>query len=595
MHRVYNSAFMNMLRDEDNAKYRAVMKNTLEFDPEILKRFVNFMNNPDEESAVAQFGKGDKYFGVSAMLSTLPGLPMFGHGQIEGYAEKYGMEYQRAYWDEQPDGYLLERHEREIFPLLHRRYLFADVEQFLLYDFFGTEGTVNEDVFAYSNRFHDQRALVIYHNRFATARGWIRSSVAYSVKANDDGDRVLVQRTLGEGLGLRPDEDTYYVFRDSLTNLEYIREGRELWERGLHVELDAYKCHVFLDWREVRDDQRYRYRQLAAYLNGRGVPSVAEALQELFLRPVHEPFRELVNAATFRQLMAARVSEADGQADPDLLADIEARMLRLLRAIESFAADNAETTAPDDVDAAVAASVEATPSEEAVAREICHKLEATLHLPIIAHRYPLPRSRKYKAAVVVLDAHLDDDAAAWATLFSWLFVHALGAVVEASVPETQSLSWMDEWLLGKLVAAALQDPSGLSDSERSLGLDEATAQRMVGLIKVLIAHHRWFETEAASGQRAHRILLSWLRDREVHRFIQVNRYEGILWFNKESFEQLLSWMLTVAVVEISADSDLSEDEVSREIAASYDLVRRFQQAADASEYQIAGLLESVQA
>ena len=33
MHRVYNSAFMNMLRDEENAKYRLVIKNTLEFDP----------------------------------------------------------------------------------------------------------------------------------------------------------------------------------------------------------------------------------------------------------------------------------------------------------------------------------------------------------------------------------------------------------------------------------------------------------------------------------------------------------------------------------------------------------------------------------
>ena len=59
MHRVYNSAFMNMLRDEDNAKYRSVMKNTLEFDPEVLKRFVNFMNNPDERTAVDQFGKSD--------------------------------------------------------------------------------------------------------------------------------------------------------------------------------------------------------------------------------------------------------------------------------------------------------------------------------------------------------------------------------------------------------------------------------------------------------------------------------------------------------------------------------------------------------
>src|SRR5262249_43301943 len=48
MHRVYNSAFMHMMRDEDNAKYRTLMKNTLEFDPEILRRYVNFQNNPDE-------------------------------------------------------------------------------------------------------------------------------------------------------------------------------------------------------------------------------------------------------------------------------------------------------------------------------------------------------------------------------------------------------------------------------------------------------------------------------------------------------------------------------------------------------------------
>ncbi len=73
MHRVYNSAFMNMLRDEKNAKYRLLVKNTLEFDPEILKRFVNFMNNPDEKTAIEQFGTGDKYFGVATVLATMPG------------------------------------------------------------------------------------------------------------------------------------------------------------------------------------------------------------------------------------------------------------------------------------------------------------------------------------------------------------------------------------------------------------------------------------------------------------------------------------------------------------------------------------------
>ncbi len=82
---------------EENDKYHDLIKNTLDFNPEILKRYVNFMSNPDEETAVNQFGKGDKYFGVAMLMVTLPGLPMFGHGQIEGFSEKYGMEYKRAY------------------------------------------------------------------------------------------------------------------------------------------------------------------------------------------------------------------------------------------------------------------------------------------------------------------------------------------------------------------------------------------------------------------------------------------------------------------------------------------------------------------
>ncbi len=136
MHRVYNSAFMHMLRDEDNAKYRQVIKNTLEFDPQVLKRYVNFMNNPDEKTASEQFGTTDKYFGVCTLMVTLPGLPMIGHGQIEGYREKYGMEYRHAKWDELEDEGLVHGHEWRIFPLTHRRALFAEVENFWLYDFF---------------------------------------------------------------------------------------------------------------------------------------------------------------------------------------------------------------------------------------------------------------------------------------------------------------------------------------------------------------------------------------------------------------------------------------------------------------------------
>ena len=191
MHRVYNSAFMNMLMAEDNAKYRLSVKNVLEFDPEILKRYVNFMNNPDEETAIAQFGHDDKYFGVCTMMVTMPGLPMIGHGQIEGYHEKYGMEYRRAYRDEQPDVDLVQRHEREIFPLMQRRHVFSGVRNFLLFDFYTPEGGVNEDVFAYSNSAGDilgtgERALVLYNNKFTEAR-WLHPGLGCILR--EDGSR----------------------------------------------------------------------------------------------------------------------------------------------------------------------------------------------------------------------------------------------------------------------------------------------------------------------------------------------------------------------------------------------------------------------
>ena len=71
MHRVYNSAFMNLLKREENAKYRKILKDILAYNPEIMKRYVNFMNNPDEATDVEQFGIGDKYFGVATLLATL--------------------------------------------------------------------------------------------------------------------------------------------------------------------------------------------------------------------------------------------------------------------------------------------------------------------------------------------------------------------------------------------------------------------------------------------------------------------------------------------------------------------------------------------
>ena len=304
MHRVYNSAFMNMLKREENAKYRETIKNTQEFDKDILKRFVNFMNNPDEETAVAQFGKGDKYFGACTLMATLPGLPMFGHGQLEGFEEKYGMEYRRAYRDETADRALVERHEREIFPLLKRRRLFSGVERFLLYDYVAPDGSVNENVFAYSNGEGDERALVVYNNAFARAEGRLRESSPYAEKL-PGGEKRITRSSLASALGLvgggraSSGRERFCVMREQRSELWFIRRSRELAEGGLGVILDGYQSQVFLDFFELEDDERGLYADVCDTLGGAGTPDFSATVQDVALRDLYAVLAALASPELF--------------------------------------------------------------------------------------------------------------------------------------------------------------------------------------------------------------------------------------------------------------------------------------------------------
>ena len=606
MHRVYNSAFMNMLRDEENAKYRHLIKSTLEFDPQILKRYVNFMNNPDERTAVDQFGKGDKYFGVCTLMVTLPGLPMLGHGQIEGFTEKYGMEFRRAMWDEQPDGSLISRHGREIFPLLHKRYLFSDVEQFVMYDFYTADGAVCEDVFAHSNRHGDERALVLVHNKFADVRGWIRASVAALSPA--DGGRALAQTTLSQGLGLTPDEGWFTLFRDLVTGLEYIRNNRELADKGLYVELDAYKRHVFLDFRQVQDDPAGRYAQIAAHLSGRGVPSVEGAMRELVLQPVLKPFREAIDGALLYRLIEARESVLAGdKLDPALLDDVAARVERAYEAANTFAHGTADAVA-------IAADIRRKLEAMLVGRVSNPPLPAggQVATPTVGRvsNPPMPTGGQVADGQVsnlpyLLGAHAPADMASWVAGFAWLFVHAIGKTTGEQDFAAMSRALLDEWRLGVVI----------TDAARELGLEEGAAAHALSLVKVLVSHQRWFDRLAVAEpagkvkDRANEMsdtsevsdiwgsvslksfMQDMLADADVRDYLGVNRYQGVLWFNKESFERLTWWLAFLAYLDqagrATPTTQAGPDGVSRAIQA-------LQQAERRSEYQVDKLLAAIE-
>src|SRR5919197_5225815 len=449
MHRVYNSAFMHMLRDEDNAGYRRVMKDTLEFDPEILKRYVNFMSNPDEKTAVEQYGKGDKYFGVATLMATLPGLPMLGHGQLEGFGEKYGMEFRRAAWGETPDEGLVAAHERLIAPILHRRGDYAEVRDFLLYDVVGSDGHVRDDVFAYSNGSGGSRSLVVYHNRFAETEGWIRESSPYAVK-QPDGSKHQVRRTLAQGLGLPDDGAIWLRFRDSRAGLEYLRSVGEVRDRGLHVSVRAYETSVFGEFRELADPAGI-WGRLAEGLGGRGVPSPGEALLELWLNPTHDAVR----AAVADPALDGLVRHGRSTSDEGLRRAIEPVVVAV-RDATSTSGDVATVTS-------LAAGRLARLAERASSRagrdgqDGHHRQGASSAIDAVAAAFTDPWHR--------------------AVLASWSILEALGRLAAPAMAGPTARAWFDELRLGPVLATALRDR----------GLDEAQAWAAAERVRSLLA------------------------------------------------------------------------------------------------------------
>ncbi len=536
MHRVYNSAFMNMLRDEQNANYRLVIRNTLEFDPEVLKRYVNFMNNPDERTAVDQFGKGDKYFGICTLMATLPGLPMFGHGQVEGLAERYGMEYRRAYHDERPDPWMIERHERQIAPLLHRRALFAEAREFLLYDLVTESGHVNEDVFAYSNRRGDERALVIYHNRYTTTHGWIRLSCAYAEK-QADGGRVLRRRTLGEALGLAADPALFVRHRDAITGLEHLRSATELAERGLFLGLDAYRCHVFLDWQEVRDDGTRPWARLAHELAGRGVPSLDESLLTLELRPVHRALRVLLAPVAVRALAEAAAAPATPESSARVEAvfdDLEGRARALLAEARRFSVCGGAPVA------GLGGEAEWHGEEAVAARALRLALAAALRLPALEPLGQAPWSEEARAVLPSASLAPAPAAAVWGALLAWAALMALGRLRDPERPDAAAVRLFDALLLRQALASALE----------VLGLRGEDRWRAAARVRAAFAHHDWQPATPAPETPAARP--AWLDDPDVLWLIGAHEHEGAQYIVREPYERMLWWMSLRALLRNAA-------------------------------------------
>jgi glycosidase len=241
MHRVYNSAFMHQLRDEDNAKFRSYLKEILQSSPAILERFVNFLTTPDEEPAVLQFGREQKYLGACRLLACMPGLPLFGHGQWEGLSEHYGMDIARPTQLENVDQELVALHNRHIQPLLRQRSRFSSAENFYLYDFSDKNG-INESVIVFSTSDGENSSLVVFNNAPHSAKGWVMYSVPQLLVQKEG---IIESRPIWDVLQGKDTKTAQLTLTDFTQSDRLAFSFDEVKEKGLALNLHPYESHVF--------------------------------------------------------------------------------------------------------------------------------------------------------------------------------------------------------------------------------------------------------------------------------------------------------------------------------------------------------------
>ncbi len=515
MHRVYNSAFMHMLMKEENDKYRELIKNTMDFNPEILKRYVNFMSNPDEETAVNQFGKGDKYFGVAMLMITLPGLPMFAHGQIEGFAEKYGMEYKRAYLNEYSDYNLISRHESELFPLMEKRYLFSQVTDFEFYDFINDSGLINENVFAFTNRSGEEKVLIVYNNAYTQCSGKIYLSVIK--KFNDDSNPYAKRiKKISDALHLNSGPSYYYICKEQRTGMEYLLSGKEISEEGIYFSLSGYEYKVLINF-EIVFDKYGDYSRMYQIIKGVGIPSINQRLYEMKLAPLHESLNYLFSKEIFHELAGFTFNtkilvKKDLEFGLGLLPELRENTANLVHELNSVykLKINYETV------------IGYLQSDLINLNRRYIDLRNYITIPLINNNF----FKDFKSVNKEIEF-----------LFIYIFLSRIQKTIKQ---ESAEVEFFENLMLRK----------ALIDIFKDLGHNVDSIFEEVSLMQSLLSKYSLIKKISFIEPGNEHILISELIDnKELIDFLLLNEFDKIIYFNKERFEIIIQWIFLLSLLE----------------------------------------------
>jgi hypothetical protein len=209
-------------------------------------------------------------------------------------------------------------------------------------------------------------------------------------------------------------------------------------------------------------------------------------------------------------------------------------------------------------------------------RGILNDVEAVVALAhlvdALAEERPLAADLDLGPMVAALDGPQQ-----WAALLAWVVVRRLGRLEGEDPSGDRARERFREWFIGPLVAAAVG----------AVGAPEAAGRRAAAAVELTLAAERWLSPLAPTDAARRELAAAICFDPVGRRFLDVNRHQDVLWFNREGWTELAHSLLAAAAVRAVTEATDDAVEAVGRACRSY---RELEDAASEAAYRVEDLV-----
>jgi hypothetical protein len=111
-------------------------------------------------------------------------------------------------------------------------------------------------------------------------------------------------------------------------------------------------------------------------------------------------------------------------------------------------------------------------------------------------------------------------------------------------------------------------------------------------IRLITGQEDWY-TELGHKSLSE-IAKSWFSKPEIQSFIQLNRFEDALWYDRAGFNEFLWWMAVTAYIHCEMKPQCTHNEAAEILLGCYAIIQDLSEADQGSDYKFEKLMDRIQ-